>query len=66
MKDIAKDQEKPKIEKAVRETLGHRLYGGVYNSTYGTQIQVKLILDETRLQEKSNHVNYKTIGLKIN
>ena len=38
LKDTTKDKEKPIIEKAIRETLGHRPYSGVHNSTCRIQI----------------------------
>ena len=48
MKDIAKDQEKLKTKQAVRETLGQYPYGRANNSPYRTQIQMKLILLESK------------------
>ena len=41
LKDIAKDQEKFKIEQAIGGTLGHHPYIVAHNLTYRTRIQVK-------------------------
>ena len=65
MKIRLKDQEKHKIEKPLEGTLRRRPYSKVNNSTHRTQIRYKLILDETRLKEKSNDINYSSIGLKM-
>ena len=61
-----KEQEKPKTEQDVWGTLGQHPYDRAHNSPYRTQIYMKLILDETRLQDQYKNINYTIIGFKMN
>ena len=56
------NQKNHKIETtAARESRGS-MYCKRHTLSYNIQIEVKLILDQTSLEDESNHINYRPIG----